>query len=130
MKRPSSRTPPKRKPVELRFLESVRNRLPRHRHTLEALGNLYTRLGRYEEGLQIDLDLTRLLPREPEAWYTLACSYSLTGRIDDALATLEQAERLGYRDAEWMEQDDDLKAVRASPRYLALLARLRAAADR
>ncbi len=65
--------------VELEFLESIRDRLPAHARVLEALGHLYTHVGRYEEGLKVDRDLTRMRPEDPLNWYNLACSCALTG---------------------------------------------------
>lgn len=124
--RSSSRPVSKRHRVELRFLESVRTRLPHHAHVLEALGNLYTRVGRYEDGLQVDLDLTRRRPDDPENWYNLACSCALTGRCDEAFKALDQAVQLGYRDVEWMRRDEDLKALQDDPRFDKILQRARA----
>jgi Flp pilus assembly protein TadD len=115
----------KRHRVELKFLESVRHRLPHHARVLEALGNLYTRVGRYEEGLQVDLDLTRMRPEDPENWYNLACSCALTARPEEAFRALEQAFGLGYRDGDWLMEDPDLKSLRSDPRFLALIARMR-----
>ena len=45
-------------------------------------GELYTRTGRYEEGLKTDLELTRICPREAIAWYNLGCSYALIGHSE------------------------------------------------
>ena len=113
----------KRHRVELKFLESVRHRLPNHTHVLEALGNMYTRVGRYEEGLQIDLDLTRMRPEDPENWYNLACSCALTGRKDEALKALDQAIQLGYSDFDWLQRDQDLESLREDERFRSLIAR-------
>jgi tetratricopeptide (TPR) repeat protein len=116
----------KRQRVELQFLEALRRRCPAHEPILEALGHLYTRVGRYEDGLRIDLELTRLRPREPENWYNLACSYALIGDSEKALAALEQGIDLGYDDGEWMRTDPDLAALRQDPRFLAMVKRLAA----
>jgi Flp pilus assembly protein TadD len=124
MNKRSSQILHKRQRVELRFLESVRNRLPQHPHVLEALGNLYTRVGRYEEGLKVDLDLTRMRPDDPENWYNLACSCALTERADEAIKALEQAVSLGYRDIDWLQKDEDLKALREDARFKSLVARV------
>lgn len=118
------RSPPQRQRVELKFLEALRKRCPSHEPLLEALGNLYTRVGRYEDGLQVDLELTKLRPREPENWYNLGCSHALVGDKENALAALEHAVDIGYSDGEWMSKDADLTALHGDHRFLDLVKRL------
>ncbi|NLG34716.1 MAG: hypothetical protein GX548_05125 [Lentisphaerae bacterium] len=110
--------------VEAGFLEAVRARLPEHPAVIESLGCLYTEMGRYEDGLRADHDMVRLQPRSALAWYNLGCSLSLTGRPDEAFKALETAVGLGYADADWMQEDADLEAIRGDPRFARLLARL------
>ena len=50
-------------------------------------------------------------------YYNLACSYSLTDRIDESITALNKAVRLGYNDPQWMDIDPDLSNVRTDPRY-------------
>lgn len=123
------RTPPRPQRVEMSFLESVRRRLPAHQRTLEALGHLYTRTGRFADGLQVDEALTRLRPEDPVAWYNLACSQALTGQPESALQALGRALELGYDDVEWIRGDPDLKSLQDDPRFQALLADRRRPAD-
>ena len=108
--------------IEVRFLEGVRMRCPDNIRVLEALGNLYTRIGKYTEGLAIDLQMVKLCPHDETAWYNLACSYALTGEHDQAIAALRKAVKLGYRDWRWMKKDPDLKSLHADPRFLELVA--------
>ena len=109
--------------VEIEFLESIRKRCPPNRMVLESLGELYTRTGRFEEGLNADLELTRICPREAVAWYNLACSFALTDRKGDALAALTKAVELGYKDVQWMSGDSDLESIQEDPQFRALLKR-------
>jgi len=109
--------------VEMRFLEALRGRCPGNGRILEALGELYTKTGRYEDGLKVDMELTRMNPREAVAWYNLACSYALVDHRDDAFAALNKAVDLGYRDFEWMKQDEDLESLHGDARFNALLKR-------
>ena len=115
---------PKQQRVEMEFLEALRKRCPRYAPVLEALGHIYTRAGRYDEGLRIDAELTDLRPNEPENWYNLACSYALVGQKDNAFASLERAIKLGYNDVDWMMKDKDLKTLHADPRFKKLLSRV------
>ena len=109
--------------VEIEFLESVRKRCTPNRMILETLGELYTRTGRYEEGLKTDLELTRICPREAIAWYNLGCSYALISKRNDAIAALTKAIELGYKDIEWMSGDSDLESIQDDPQFRALLKR-------
>ena len=47
--------------VELGFLEAVRRRCPGNPFVLKPLGDLYTRVGRVDDGLSVDLELTTML---------------------------------------------------------------------
>jgi tetratricopeptide (TPR) repeat protein len=118
---------PRQDLFELNFFERVLARRPEHGGALEALGHLYTRLGEHQKGLAVDRRLVRLRPERPLAHYNLACSLSLTGQQDEALAELALAVRLGYRDLDHLERDPDLQALRADPRYGAFLAMVKSA---
>lgn len=110
--------------LELQFLEALRRRCPAHEPILEALGHLYTRVGRYADGLQIDLELTRLCPREPDNWYNLACSYALLEDTRKSMAALDRAVELGYANVDWMKRDPDLKSLHALLEFHDLVKRL------
>lgn len=92
---------------------------------LVALGDIYTRSGLYERGLEIDRRLVALRPEEPTFQYNLACSQSLLGSVDDALRTLERAVSLGYDAFEHLLRDPDMANVRRDRRWAAFLERLR-----
>lgn len=109
---------------ELEFFEGLARRCPGDPEILAALGDLLTAAGRIEEGLRVDLTLARACPDKPLVWYNLACSYARLGRADKALAALDRAVALGYRDAHWMRSDRDLDSLRDDPRFDALLRRL------
>ena len=106
---------------EIEFYERVMERNPNAVDVLMALGDDYTKAGRYREGLAIDLKLAKLRSNDPVVHYNLACSYSLLGQVDEALETLRRAIAVGYRDFSHMQRDPDLENVRRDPRYLALL---------
>lgn len=109
---------------EMSFFESLARRCPQDVDILKVLGDLYTRTGRYEDGLKTDLELTRLCPRESLVWYNLACSYALLNRAEEALASLERSIVLGYRDAHWIHEDRDLDSLKKDQRFISLLQRL------
>ena len=110
--------------VEMNFLEQVRRRCPAYRPVNEVLGDLYTKIGRFADGLEVDLTLAQAHPGDPYVWYNLGCSYALTGRPDDAFAALERAIGLGYADRGWLLKDDNLKALHNDPRFALLVKKL------
>ena len=106
-----------RSDFEINFYKKLLERKPDFADALHALGNAYTRRGLYEEGLEIDRQLSIIKPDDPIVFYNLACSYSLVGKIDEALRCLKKAVILDYDDFSYMEEDPDLENVRRDPRY-------------
>ncbi len=107
--------------VELSFLEKIAARLPEDLEILQAMADLYTKTGRFEEGLEIDIKLSHQLPNDDLVWYNLGCSYALTGHADEAFESLTKAVELGYCDYDWMKTDPDLNPLREDPRFESLL---------
>ena len=107
--------------VELQFLQKVAQRLPGDVEVLQALADLYTKTGQYEKGLDIDEQLSQLLPNDDLVWYNLGCSYALTNRADEAFEALTKAVELGYGDYDWMKTDPDLSNLYKDPRFESLL---------
>ncbi len=107
--------------VELSFLEKISRRLPEDLEILQALADLYTKTGKYEEGLNIDIKLSQQLPNDDLVWYNLGCSYSLTNHPDEAFEALTKSVELGYADYDWMKTDPDLNKLHTDPRFESLL---------
>jgi tetratricopeptide (TPR) repeat protein len=110
-------------PHLLGLLEQAVEMRPDDVDLISMVGHLLTAVGRYEDGLALDIRLTDLCPEDPIAHYNLACSLSLLGRIDESLTALEMAFRNGYEDRGFLADDPDLDPLRADPRYAKLLAR-------
>jgi tetratricopeptide (TPR) repeat protein len=98
---------------------------PEDIQAMHWLGYAYTHVGRYEDGLDLDRRLCRLLPEDGMVRYNLACSLSLLGRVDEAFDVLYRAVDLGYDDAEHLRADPDLASVRRDDRFPELLKRIR-----
>lgn len=111
--------------IEIQFLEGIVRRDPTYTEALQVLGDDYTRRGRFAEGLEVDLQLARLNPRDALAHYNLACSYVLTERFEDAVQALDRAIDLGYRNFSWLARDPDLAALRRHPLYRRIRAKVR-----
>jgi tetratricopeptide (TPR) repeat protein len=112
--------------IEINFMEGLIRRDPTYVEALQILGDGYTRRGRYKDGLRVDQSLSRLRPQDALVHYNLACSYSLTGQCDLAVAALDRAIQLGYRDFKWLSKDPDLKNLRSHALYKKLQAKVRA----
>ncbi|HZE97195.1 MAG TPA: hypothetical protein VE981_09215 [Planctomycetota bacterium] len=94
---------------------------PRDARALEMLGQALTRAGRHDEALEADLRLANLRPKDPVAFYNLACSYSHLENLDAAFDALHRAFDLGYRDYRHLLRDPDLENVRRDHRFKRLL---------
>jgi Flp pilus assembly protein TadD len=112
--------------IEISFMEGLVRRDSSYIEALQILGDGYTRRGRYYDGLRVDQRLSQLRPDDALVHYNLACSYSLTGQCDFAMAALERAIHLGYRDFKWLSKDPDLKNLRSTALYKKLQAKVRA----
>jgi tetratricopeptide (TPR) repeat protein len=106
---------------EVGLSRAVLDSNPRHPRALEMLGQALTRIGRHNEALEADLRLARLRPKDPVAFYNLACSYSNLENLDAAFDALRRAFDLGYRDYRHMLRDPDLENVRRDRRFKSLL---------
>ena len=111
--------------VKIDFLEGIVRRDAGYVEALQLLGDHYTQRGQFEDGLKIDERLSRLEPGNPLVFYNLACSYSLTGQVDQAAASLDKALSLGYRDFRWLARDPDLRTLRSHPLYQNIEKRIR-----
>ncbi len=106
------------------FLEGVLEKYPTYVECLMYLGNAYTATGMHEKGLKADLKLVRLRPKDPLVHYNLACSFSLMGRLNESLESLEAAIDLGYDDLMHLVNDSDLDSLRDEDGYKVLIHKL------
>jgi len=111
--------------IKIQFMEGIVRRDPEYVEALQLLGDHYTQRGRYEQGLKVDEQLSRLEPHNPLVFYNLACSYSLIGEVDPAATALEKALALGYRDFKWLAKDPDLRTLRKHPVFREIEAKIR-----
>lgn len=103
----------------------MRKRCPDSLPVLEALGDHYTKMSMYEEGLEIDRYLTSQYPTNETYWYNLSCSLALVLKTDEALAALRRAVELGYHDIKWMMEDEDLSSLKRHPEFTAIIATIK-----
>jgi tetratricopeptide (TPR) repeat protein len=111
--------------IEIDFIEGVIRRDPLYVEALQILGDDYTQRGRFSEGLRVDQQLSKLKPADPLVYYNLACSYSLTGKVEAAVLALDRAITLGYHDFKWIARDPDLESLRTHPLFKRIRSRIR-----
>ncbi|WP_257451081.1 TPR end-of-group domain-containing protein [Archangium lipolyticum] len=62
--------------------------------------------------------------REDGTAYSAACAAALQGQKDEAMTWLTRSVEGGFRDTEWMKQDEDLSSLRELPAFTALVDRI------
>lgn len=102
---------------EIDFFTRIHRRNPGYVEVLQVLGNNLIAKGDFARGLEMDLAHVRLRPESELAHYNLACTYSLLGKVDLALDSLQRAVLYGYDDLTYLLEDRDLEAVRRDPRF-------------
>jgi tetratricopeptide (TPR) repeat protein len=110
---------------EIKFCEGLIAKKPDFIEALILLGDLYTRRGLFQKGLEVDERLSQIRPNDPVILYNLACSYSLLQEIDKALRSVKRAINCGYTDFEHMDQDSDLENLRQDQRFKRYIVRIR-----
>ena len=93
---------------EIRFYEGILKEKEDFFQVLSALGDLYTRRGRYADGLAVDEKMARMRPGDSIVLYNLGYSYSLVGEIEKAHDTILSAIENGYDELDHLEADADL----------------------
>ena len=107
-----------------------------HMHTLDTMGWLavaISRQGRYDEaeGLAREVSerarrsLGEHSPSTNGTWYNLSCHAALHGERTRALDWLREAVDHGFRDADMMSTDEDLRSLRGDPGFETLIERAR-----
>ena len=102
---------------EIKFFEKLIEEKTDFVDALIPLAEAYTKAGDYGRGLTVDKRLSKLRPDDAIVHYNLACSFSLTGKINKALEALKKAVNLGYDDFDYMNIDQDLLNIRGNNRY-------------
>ncbi len=106
---------------QLNLYETVLASEPGNVEVLIALGDVYSRHGLLEKGLEVDKKLVEIQPREPAHHYNLACSHSLLGHLDPAFQALTRALQLGYDKIDHLRSDPDLENLKKDRRYESLV---------
>jgi eukaryotic-like serine/threonine-protein kinase len=107
---------------------------PQHPYTLASLQQLGTALAhtnRYAEASKLFRETIDKVNNSSgkgnrwAVWYSFACVAAAAGRTDDAIHDLQEAIDRGYKDADGVLADDDLKSLRQNSHFQQLVATLR-----
>jgi len=85
------------------------------------MGVAYMQLHRFEPASDHLSRALQQTPGDPNVEYNLACLYSLTGKLDDAVNALKAAVALGFSDASVIKNEADLRAIHRHPGFKAVL---------
>ncbi|MGB6690666.1 MAG: serine/threonine-protein kinase [Terracidiphilus sp.] len=113
----------------------LRTQGPQHPNTIFSLQQLGASLAynhRYPEAARMFQDAIQAQGTSADdqgdrwlAWYSFACVATAAGHTDEAFKYLQEAIDRGYKDADGLMTDDDLKNLRQRPRFQELVAALR-----
>ncbi len=112
-----------------RAIEAIERALVCEPNDVRALylgAGILDRLGRDNEANQWADQAQEIAPDDTPTLYNLACFHAVAGRGDKALDLLERAADRGWNRSEWASHDSDLDSIRANPRFVKLLEKLRA----
>jgi serine/threonine protein kinase len=116
------------------FEAELRKAGPQHPDTLDALQQLGTAMAhdhRYPEASKLFRDVIGKQGNSKgqgdhfSVWYSFACVAVAGNRPDDALQYLREALNRGYKDADGLMADNDLKNLRPNPKFQQLVAELK-----
>jgi adenylate cyclase len=80
--------------------------------------------GERARGLEVIDRALELKPDDFGVLYNAACANTLAGELDRALELLDRAVATGSGYRTWIDNDSDLDAIRAHPRFKEIVARL------
>lgn len=109
---------------QILFYENILQNSPNFVEALMVLGNLYTKKGLYEKGLEMDLRLSQVRTDNPFVFYNLACSYALTDNPEKAFEAIKQAIDLGFDAVDHIQNDADLENLLSYPPFKEYMAQL------
>ena len=92
----------------------------------KALGHVFRQLneGRFHEAEQAMREVTARFPGQPQNYYILTTILSVRGKKTEALAALSKAIDFGFQDAELLQRDTNLDAIRSESAFTDLVERI------
>jgi predicted DNA-binding WGR domain protein len=75
----------------------------------------------YEEAIRVTHQALEVAPNDPVLHFNLACFYSATNQVREALHYLEQALKRGFKDRQKLLTDEDLENIRSTREFEEIL---------
>lgn len=85
--------------------------------------------GKYQEAAELADEAFKIGNPGVDHYYNTACCWALAGNKEKALKTLSQAIDAGWLDAEWMQEDRDLKILHGDARFEELVTKVQKTLD-
>ncbi|MBI1765237.1 MAG: tetratricopeptide repeat protein [Acidobacteria bacterium] len=108
--------------------QTVTAEYPNNGQAWYRLGIAHHALGQYQQAVEAMLK-AEAIGHNPVVMFNLACAYARLNNKDKAFEWLSQAMQRGFRQAQTLENDDDLASLRADARYKPLVESVRANAE-
>jgi TolB-like protein/Flp pilus assembly protein TadD len=109
-----------------RALDAATKRLELNPDDPRALymgGTALARLGEVKRAKDWGAQALAISPGDATVLYNVACIYSTSGEVDEAITLLERAIAAGFGHWKWIENDSDFDPLRNHPRYEAMMAK-------
>ena len=94
-------------------------------HVAAHISDYYLKQGFYDKAAALQEEYTEKLLAFPgwdaNAYYNLACFYSLNGKFEKAFTNLEQAFKVKPDLKDWAKKDPDIDPLRSEPEYQKLI---------
>lgn len=120
--------PDKMEPLLDEALYKIEQRLALNPDDSRAIylgAGVHARMGAQEKAMEWIKRLAATERDEPHLLYGIACLYSMTGRIEEAVYYLEKAVEAGFAYRRYLERDGDFEPVRSHPGYKSIITRLK-----
>jgi non-specific serine/threonine protein kinase len=101
----------------IQIMESQIAKVPEDARARSLLSNYYSQIGRREDAIREMQFSVALRPTDPTMHYNTACTYCALGMKTEALESLKQAWKFGYRDSVWVRRDPDLTILHGDPEF-------------
>jgi len=101
----------------IQIMENQIARVPEDARARSLLSNYYSQIGRREDAIREMQFAVALRPTDPTMHYNTACTYCALGMKDEAIESLKQAWKFGYRDSVWVRRDPDLTSLHGDPDF-------------
>ena len=106
--------------VQLRYVQALEahiREVPEDARARSLIASDYAELGRIEDANREATMAIMLRPNESSILYNAACTFSMLNQKSEAMEALSKAWRAGFKDADWVRADPDLKILHGEAEF-------------